>query len=318
MDSLSLHPESKIILNLRASKPGAKAYYECDTVNEARAAHDAVFANIGPLCDAFEATTRELFVPSPQLIGGIPIDVYTPREVSADPAILVFYHGGGLVVGTRRSTQLACMHLAQAAKCIVVNVEYRLAPEHKFPAMIDDACCVAEWVKANKVLLGGSERSRIGVAGDSGGGNIAASVCHECTGVNFQILIYPHVSARGDYSLPSYQEFIDGPLLDRKLLDWFVNLMAEKTDWANPRLAPLLREEFSHLPPALFIVAEIDPLRDDSYEYAKKLSAAGVHSELHLAKGALHAFYTVPFVCKELTREAYAKTVDFIHKFGRV
>jgi len=305
-----LHDESRNFINAVQER-----YEQMATIEEARESCCAS-SKFGAVDVDFAGRRDEYFIPSAEVKNGVPAYVYVPEKVEANPPIVVYYHGGGNVVGERVNVESTCKILAKGAKCIYVNVEYRLAPEHKFPAGLNDACDVAKWVLENRKKIGGGPQSKVGVSGDSAGGQLAASVAHDVPGVSFQILIYPHVSARGDRSLPSFQEYKNGPILQHELMDWFENLMSDVSEWRNPRFANLLRDRFDYLPPCLFIVAQCDPLRDDSYEYAKKLTKVGVYNELHLAEGAIHAFYTLPAIFPKLCEAAYDRTIEFIKKWG--
>jgi acetyl esterase len=209
--------------------------------------------------------------------------------------------------------------LSSLAGCIVVNVEYRMAPEHKFPAMMNDSYDSVRWVLANRSLVGGTSKSKVGVAGDSAGGQNAASVSHNVPGLDFQILIYPWLNIGGDTSnLPSHQQLKDGPLSMEGLVQWIMTLLVEKKeDLIDPRLCLFRNEKYDNLPPTLFIVAEYDPLRDESYEYSKRLTAAGVDSEVFLSKGAVHGYFTAPGAFAELCSQSYAKAVEFINKIRK-
>jgi len=218
-------------------------------------------------------------------------------------------------VGSRIEVEVTCQIIAQGAKCIVVNVEYRLAPEHKLPAGLNDACEVTKWVLDNKISIGGGRLSKVGVSGDSAGGGLAAGVAHDVKGLAYQVLAYPSLSV-SDTSFMSAQEYKSGPVLNHELLSWFEQNMADVKDWRNPKIANLLRDKFNNLPPCLFISAQCDPLRDQSYEYAKKLTAAQVPNELYLVKGAIHGFYAMPAVFVELCKEAHGRTIEFIKKHG--
>jgi len=309
--ALPLHEESH--RSLVALPP--QTFDETLSVATARATESAC-RNIWATEIGFDGKREEYFIPTPEVTEGIPVYVYVPSDLEASPPIVVYFHGGGFVLGDRLAAETTCKTLATEARCIYVNVEYRLAPEHKFPAGLDDSCLVTKWVLENRVKIGGDASSKVGVSGDSSGGQIAASVAHEVPGLSFQILIYPRVGAPGDYSLPSYQEFIGGPVISSEMILWFQDKLGEISGDLLPRFSNLLRDKFEHLPPCLFIVAEIDSLRDDSYEYARKLTAAGVHSELVLVKGAIHAFYTKPTFFPQLSGEAYKSTGEFIRKWG--
>lgn len=264
------------------------------------------------ICPEYDGKRTEIFIPSKEVSDGIPVYVYEPRSKPPDATIMVYFHGGGNVVGSRDQVDYTCKMLSSNAQCIVVNVEYRLAPEHKFPAMMNDGETVTRWVLANRTTIGGTKKSKVGVSGDSCGGQIAASVAHVVPGLKFQILIYPLLNGSLRES-PSRNEFRE------KDLDTFMTcieqvVVEKKDDLNDPRYAIIQNKKFDHLPPTLFIVAELDALRDDSYDYAKKLTDAKVENEVFLSKGAIHGFYTQPGYFVELCRESYSKTVEFIKK----
>lgn len=308
-----LHKES--VTFLKESKPVLEALFSASTFAEKRKKYEGFFA-IGTKVVEYDGTRVEMFVPYPDVPGGTPIYVYKPKSLTTNPAVLIYFHAGGLVLGKCQEIDTTCKSLASKIGCIVVNVEYRLAPEHKFPVMFDESCAVVKWVLGNKTLVGAKENSKVGVAGDSAGGLLSASVANDVPGLAFQILIYPWLSAGLEPRLSSFEEFKDGLLLSEPFLQWLESEIAAKEDLTNPRLVPLRQTKLDHSPPTLFIVTEFDMLRDDSYEYSKKLTAAGVHSELALSKGAVHLFYVIPEHFVELCGEAYEKTADFIRRFG--
>lgn len=265
------------------------------------------------ICPEYDGDRSELFVPSSEVPDGIPVFVYRPRSAPSDATILVYFHGGGHIVGSRDQVDDTCKMLSSQAQCIVVNVEQRLAPEHKFPAMMNDAETATKWVIANRTTIGGTEKSKVGVSGDSAGGQIAAHLCNVIPGIAFQILVYAHLNGSND--LPSRTEFRDDNFANDKTMAWMESMVMEKKeDLSDPRYSLLSNEKFDHLPPTLLIVAELDYIRDDSYEYAKKLTAAGVENDVFLSKGAIHGYYTHPGFCVELCRESYAKAVEFIKR----
>ena len=314
------HAESLSFIE-RVSKFRAKPYNEL-TLVEARERSRSVSVTLAGPVD-YDGVRREVFVPSDAVTDGIPVYVCRPTSVEtaekATDVILVFYHGGGSVVGCRETVDTTCKMLSSALRCVVVNVEYRLAPEHRFPANVDDGCCVARWVLDHRVELGGTVGCKVGVIGDSAGGKIASSVAHDVEGLAFQILVYPGVSAAGSgRTFPSYSEYRDGPVLTKELVAWFDSNAADEADFTNPRFASLLRPRFDHLPPALIVIAECDQFRDECLEYAKKLTEAGVVTDVHLARGAIHAFYTMPGHFVQLCREAYQKTVEFVNRIAAV
>ncbi|XP_064602419.1 ethyl acetate hydrolase-like [Liolophura sinensis] len=237
----------------------------------------------------FDGNIKEIRGPSDQVPDGIPVTVYTPRDLPSKPIVWVYFHGGGWVVGCREGYDTLCRRVASSAKCIVLNVEYRLAPEHKFPACNDDAKSVVQWVMDNRGDIGGHPNSPVGVGGDSAGGAIATTVCYEVKGIAFQILVYPKVDTRLDRL--SYKQFPEGPVLPRELLFWFFEQWLTKADYKNIRVNPQIREADGILPPALFIIAECDPIRDDSYDYEMKLRESGAATELVIVPGVCHGFF---------------------------
>ena len=226
----------------------------------------------------------------------IPIRVYTPRHSQEPLPVLVWLHGGGHVVGSLESYDAVCRSLALQADCLVVSVAYRLAPEHKFPAGVDDSFAAVCWVGEHAAELGG-DPDRIAVGGDSAGGNLAA-VCAilardaGAPGLAFQLLVYPRTAA--DEDLPSHHAFADGYLLTRKIIEWFhAHYRAADTDRLDFRYAPLICPDLSRLPPALVIVGEYDPLKDDGIAYAERLARAGTPAELTNYPGMVHAFFSM-------------------------
>ena len=224
--------------------------------------------------------------------GLIPIRVYTPHGAGPFP-ILVYYHGGGWVLGDIASHEVFACSIANAARCLVVSVEYRLAPEHKYPAATEDAYAATKWVAENAAILGG-DRRWIAVGGDSAGGNLAAVVAlmardNKAFRPNLQILIYPVT----DYSFdtPSYHENAEGYLLWREGMKWcWRHYLAREEDGYQPYASPLRAEDFSDLPPALVITAQYDPLRDEGEAYAARLREAGVPVTLSRYDGMIHGF----------------------------
>ncbi|WAR18907.1 LIPI-like protein [Mya arenaria] len=248
---------------------------------------------------------------------GIQVTVYAPSSCKADdsPTILAYFHGGGNVIGCRKTHQTICKIIAKESPCIVVNVEYRLGPEHRFPANHDDAKTLVQWLAKNKAAVGGDAGSRLGVCGDSAGGRISAVVCHEAADIiDFAVLIYPNVSCRFEH--PSVSEFKDGPGVTWTTIEWFMeNYFERKSDMGTPRASPLQHADFGKLPPTLIIVAELDPLRDGCHAYEEKLRTAGIPVELQTIKGVPHAFWSLTGAFRETGKEAQSYAVDFIRKF---
>ncbi len=214
------------------------------------------------------AHIEDRMIPGPA--GELPVRVYRPESTDPLPA-LVFFHGGGWVIGDIESHDPICRTLANSANCVVVSVEYRLAPEAKFPAAADDAYAAVAYVSAHASEFG-ADASRIAVGGDSAGGNLAAVVslmARDQGGPDlvFQLLIYPVIER--DFERPSYKDNAAGYLLSQDVMRWFwLQYIRSDDDARNPYAAPILADTLAGLPPALVITAEFDPLRDEGDAYA--------------------------------------------------
>ena len=228
--------------------------------------------------------------------GEIPIRIYKPAGEKLP--IVVFFHGGGWVLGSIETHDGYCRSLANASQTIVVSVDYRLAPEHKFPAAAEDAYAATRWVSENAMTIGGRS-GPLAVAGDSAGGNLAAVVPLMARDrlardrgeplIGCQVLIYPITDHNLDRA--SYQEFANDYLLTRDAMIWFWDhYCASETDRNHAYLSPLRAENLQGLPPTLVITAGYDPLRDEGEAYAEKLREAGVAVSLTRYDGMIHGF----------------------------
>ncbi len=239
------------------------------------------------------AAVGDSVVPGPG--GDIPVRIYTPAGAGDGPhPALVYFHGGGWVLGDIQGMDSTCRALANRAGVVIVSVEYRLAPEHKFPAPLDDCYAVLEWVAANAASIG-VDAGKLAVGGDSAGGNLAAAVALRARdtggpGIRLQLLVYP--VTKHDYSTASYTANGDGYLLTQDMMKWFWDhYLSSAEDGANPLASPLLADDLSGLPRAFVVTAEFDPLRDEGEAYAARLREAGVEVAQKRFDGQIHAFF---------------------------
>jgi acetyl esterase/lipase len=234
---------------------------------------------------------RDLSIPGP--VGDIPARLYRPAGAAG--GVLVWFHGGGWVIGSIDGSDGTCRYLADAAGVAIISVGYRLGPEHPFPAAVVDCFAATEWVAENAESLG-LGRGRLAVGGDSAGGNLAAVVsllARDEGGpeIGLQALVYPATDARMGW--PSIEENGEGYFLTKDDMKWFMGnyglgSVVEAADW---RLSPLLASSHANLPPALIVTAEFDPLRDEGQAYADALRAAGVDVTVAHYDGMIHAFF---------------------------
>tara|TARA_Y100000588_G_scaffold348037_1_gene397283 strand:+ start:1013 stop:1912 length:900 start_codon:yes stop_codon:yes gene_type:complete len=239
------------------------------------------------------ASTADIVIPSaPQPLSA---RIYTPKGQGPFP-ILVYFHGGGWVLGSLNSADRGARGVTCSAGCITISVDYRLAPENPFPAAVNDCLFALNWIVKNAAGFGG-DPTRVAVGGDSAGGNLAAVVALEAResgpDLLFQLLIYPVVDS--DLTRESYQTFANAPMLPGHRMKYFWDqYVPTEEDRMNWRCAPFHADDHSGLPPALVLAAGLDPLLDEGKEYAEKLSKSGVEVEYKVFPRMTHAFFQAP------------------------
>jgi acetyl esterase len=225
--------------------------------------------------------------------GSIPLRLYRPSN-GVLPA-LIYFHGGGWVLGDLDTHDVLCRQLALQAGVIVIAVNYRLAPEHPFPAAVEDCYSATAWISSNAVALG-VDNTRLAVGGDSAGGGLATVMTLMARRggpeLKFQILVYPVTDLRAESE--SYSKYAEGYMLTRNMMRWYIAQYAttegDVHDW---RASPLLAPSVDGLPPALVITAGLDPLRDEGEAYARRLEDAGVAVDYMCLGGMIHGFLTM-------------------------
>ncbi len=271
----------KIVELVRKTRPPISSFTLADIRRPPAVVSEATMALVERVED------REL--PGPA--GPIPARLYWPN--TAGPAgILVFFHGGGFVAGGIPHVDGVCRVLASETGCLVASIGYRLAPEHKFPAGVEDAFAATRWALQEARSLGGVP---VAVGGESAGGTLATVACMMARdkGVplpDYQLLIYPGINLR--LSSPERDALAEEDyLLSAEMIDWVNGFYCQREeDFHNPYCAPAYAEDLSGLPPAVIVAGEYDPLRFENEEYAQKLNAAGVATNFRLYAGAIHGF----------------------------
>ena len=275
---------------------------------EVESARQALDTWIG--LDVFEkppVASRDLQIPGPG--GPLMARVYTPDATLPLP-VLVFFHGGGWVIGSLDSHDRTCRELAHEAGCIVVSVDYRLAPEFKFPYATEDAYAATAWVAEHARELG-ADPERVAVGGDSSGGNLAAVTCLMARDrggppIAYQLLLYPVTDYVFDDD--SSRQAEEGRVLDVTGVHWFMDhYMRDHADTQNPYFSPMRADSLAGLPPALVITGEYDPLRDQGEAYAQRLRSDGVLVRQRRYQGMVHAFLAMTVVV-DAARDAMTET----------
>ena len=276
---MALHPQAQVILQMMAAAGGP-------VIQDSDAASFREYYNSRQL-----PSTEEIFEIRDVSAGGVPSRLYRPNA-DKNLGLLVYYHGGGWVIGGLDSHDATCRSLANRMGHAVLSVDYRLAPENPFPAAVEDAMCSLRWAYENASELG-INPDRIAVGGDSAGGNLAAIVSQQRpVPLVFQLLIYPATDMTA--SFPSQVENAAGPVLTRQAMDWFTNhYMPAGADLKDPLASPHFAPDslLKGAPPALIITAELDPLRDEGEEYGRRLIANGVTASVVRFNGMFHSFF---------------------------
>jgi acetyl esterase len=301
---MSLDPDNQEVLNMMkaaARPPVAKL-----TPDEARKMYRASRGALQPELPDM-ADVRDLAAPGPA--GDIRLRLY--RGIGTKPGVLpvmVFYHGGGYVIGDLDTHDYVCRKIANVAQCCVVAVDYRPAPENKFPAAIEDSAAALRWIVKEAQSLS-IDSARVAVGGDSAGGNLSANMAHlardgEVPPLCFQMLLYPGTDM--SMSQPSYRRnFTEFPL-SIEAIEYFIgHYLRDKNDYTDPRAAPLLANNFKQLAPAFVLTAGYDPLADEGIAYARKLENNGVPVTLVHMSDQMHGSLTMGRVVRaaDLARE---------------
>jgi acetyl esterase len=287
---MPLHPQAQGFL--KAVESMGLPPFETLSVEEGRATIQALGGFMGPPEEV--ASVVDTIAPGPD--ADVPMRIFMPEGEGLRPGIL-YFHGGGFSTGSIDIVEPVCRALANRSGCAVIAVGYRLAPEHPYPAAVTDAYMATSWIGAKGVAYG-IDPSRLAVMGDSAGGNLATVVSMVARDkeaefdIALQVLIYP-VTAVGEIDFESRRENGEGYLLTTGMMNWFIAnyLKGVEDRGAEPYCSPLMMENLSELPPAIIVVAEYDPLRDEGVEYAKRLKEDGVFVDLRREPGMFHGFF---------------------------
>jgi acetyl esterase len=289
----TLHPQLVALLE-RASKSPLPPYYEVPPAVARRLYRDTR----GALTPDPPAVESVQLLMAPGAAGPVPLRAYRPKGAGREEVLpaLIYYHGGGWVIGDLDTHDVVCRTLCNAARCAVFSVEYRKAPESPFPAAVDDCFDALKFVagKANELKV---NARRLAVGGDSAGGNLAtvmALMARDAGGpaIALQLLIYPGCDQRMGH--PSITANGDGYLLTKKSMEYFRgHYLPNREDWTDWRASPLLAKSLKGLPPAYLFTAGFDPLRDEGREYAERMQKEGVQVEYRNYDDMVHGFITM-------------------------
>jgi acetyl esterase len=293
---MPLDAQSKRVLDQIAAQGGKPI--EQMTPAEARAERARTAKAREAMAAPFQEMARveDRTIPGPG--GPIPVRIYWPGAQAGDPSgrlpVLIYFHGGGWVLGEIESVDRTCRVLANSGRSVIVNVGYRLAPEHKFPAAAEDAYAVANYVASHALEFSG-DAGRIAVGGESAGGNLAAVACLMARdrggpAIAFQLLIYPVTDYDDDR--PSLHQYAENHLLTRAAMRYFWDqYVSSPEEGRYPYASPLKASSLEGLPPAMVITADCDPIRDQGEAYAQRLEQSGVPVRVKRYEGAIHLFF---------------------------
>ena len=282
----ALDPQAKAVIDL-IIKSGRPAYHQLSPKDARQLFRETRPASTPP--------APEIGAVSDLRADHIPFRLYRPKNVPTSTRLpaLIFFHGGGWVIGDLETHDVLCRQLTAAAGISVVNVDYRLAPEHRYPAAVEDAWAATRWVETHAAELA-IDPTRLAVGGDSAGGNLAAVVAllardQGGPSLALQVLTYPVTDVAAES--PSYAEFADGFLLTRDSMRWFIeHYVPERKDRLDWRASPLRAASLAGVAPALVVTAGFDPLRDEGEAYARRLREAGVRVDMICYGGMIHGF----------------------------
>jgi acetyl esterase/lipase len=281
---------------------------------ESRARARAYTADRPPVPGRDALGITEELVPAPPRADPVRVRIYRAPDGGAPRPGVVYVHGGGFIAGDLDTEELRCVRFAREAGVVVVSVEYRLAPEHRYPAALDDCYAVLTWTAASAAALG-VDPARIGLAGASSGGNLAAATALLARdrgepAVAFQLLVYPTLD---DRLQTGSRQFVGTPMVDGRDCErcWDYYLGTERSE-VSPYAAPARAADLRGLPPTYLMTAELDPLRDEGIEFATRLLAAGVSVDLHQFAGAFHGFDLFPTAISQRALDEQVRWLESI------
>ena len=282
----TLHSEMEIIANAK------RAFNQATELDDSRATF-ADYVAATSVAHPSDMQVEDLEFPGPEPEQTVPVRWYRPAAAADPSPCVLYFHGGGFCFGDLDSSNMQAWGIAQEAGVHVISVDYRLAPSHQFPAAHEDCFAVLQHVAAHGATMG-IDTTRLCTWGDSAGGNLSAAICimsrdRNGPAISAQVVVTPMLS--DDYESPSYIEHADSPGLAAPIVRscWLKYLGGDQSPDA-PHAMPLKAADLSGLPPALLLIAEIDPLADDGRRYAERLGAAGVETEVRIARGMVHGF----------------------------